>query len=504
MKKIVLTILLLTTLSFSRQHEINLYNFADAVAVHNNAQILISGDIELNSFYFYTKDNEPLPSLEVFKKMLELKGLKLLTSKKGFYFVYDPYRSKQEKEYIDFEDYLKGGNSVGFKSYVEDDITKDKLRYVKLKNNSYLEISDILSNLDKNATYISKDNAVSFLANDEIYSQILEAINSLDEKKLDQITFKITILETDLNNARNLGTELNSLLKVIDRNDLSFFANLISAPYNLTTNVIRSKKDKFYGVLNFLDTNNISKIKSSPFLTAKSNTSVYFSVVENIPYLITNSKYTQSGTSSQNSYEYRDIGLKLSIKPVIFDDYVDFDLIGRTRDDACGEAFDKVARSMGLAYPGGPIIDKLAAKGNPSIEFPRVMLEEDSYDFSFSGLKTAVINYLHHQEQVGGEVIIEYVARSFQDAVIDVLEEKSFRLLKEENLDKLVLAGGVSANSGLRKRLEERAKKEGVKIYYPELKLCTDNAAMIGSAGYYLYKSGKYDQNTYANPNLAL
>lgn len=326
MKKIVLTILLLTTLSFSRQHEINLYNFADAVAVYNNAQILISGDIELNSFYFYTKDNEPTPSLEVFKKMLELKGLKLLTSKKGFYFVYNPYQAKEEKEYIDFEDYISGGNSVGFKSYVEDDITKDKLRYVKLKNNSYLEISDILSNLDKNATYIAKDNAVSFLANDEIYSQILEAINSLDDKKLDQITFKITILETDLNNARNLGTELNSLLKVIDRNDLSFFANLISAPYNLTTNVIRSKKDKFYGVLNFLDTNNISKIKSSPFLTAKSNTSVYFSVVENIPYLITNSKYTQSGTSSQNSYEYRDVGLKLTIKPVIFDDYIDFDL----------------------------------------------------------------------------------------------------------------------------------------------------------------------------------
>ena len=326
MKKIVLTILFLTTFSFCRQHEINLYNFADAVAVHNNAQILISGDIELNSFYFYTKDNEPTPSLEVFRKMLELKGLKLLTSKKGFYFVYDPYRIKQEKEYIDFEDYLKGGNSVGFKSYVEDDITKDKLRYVKLKNNSYLEISDILSNLDKNCTYIAKDNAVSFWANDEIYSQILEAINSLDDKKLDQITFKITILETDLNNARNLGTELNSLLKVIDKSDLSFFANLISAPYNLTTNVIRSKKDKFYGVLNFLDTNNISKIKSSPFLTAKSNTSVYFSVVENIPYLVTNSQYTQSGTSSQNSYEYRDVGLKLTIKPVIFDDYIDFDL----------------------------------------------------------------------------------------------------------------------------------------------------------------------------------
>lgn len=326
MKKIVLILVVFLNLSFSKQHEINLYNFADVVAVHNNAQILISGDIELNSFYFYTKDNEPLPSLEVFKKMLELKGLKLLTSKKGFYFVYNPYQTKEEKEYIDFEDYIKGGNGVGFKSYLEDEITKEKLRYVRLKNNSYIEVQDILSNLDKNCTFIAKDNAVSFLANDEIYSQILESINSLDDKKLDQITFKITILETDLNNARNLGTELNSLLKIIDREDLSFFANLISAPYNLSTNVIRSKKDKFYGVLNFLDTNNISKIKSSPFLTAKSNTSVYFSVVENIPYLVTNSQYTQSGTSSQNSYEYRDVGLKLSIKPVIFDDYIDFDL----------------------------------------------------------------------------------------------------------------------------------------------------------------------------------
>lgn len=325
MKKIVL-ILALLTFSLAKQHEINLYNFADAVATHNNTRILISGDIELNSFYFYTNENEPTPSLEVFRKMLELKGLKLLTSKKGFYFVYSPYQTKEEKDYIDFEDYINGGNSVGFRSYLENEITKEKIRYVKLKNNSYLEVSQILENVDKNCTYIAKDNAVSFLADDDLYSQVLEAINSFDDKKLDQVTFKVTILETDLNNARNLGTELNSLLSIVDKGDLGFFVNLISAPYNLSTNVIRSKKDKFYGVLNFLDTNNISKIKSSPFLTAKSNTSVYFSVVENIPYLVTNSQYTQSGTSSQNTYEYRDVGLKLTIKPIIFDDYIDFDL----------------------------------------------------------------------------------------------------------------------------------------------------------------------------------
>lgn len=185
-------------------------------------------------------------------------------------------------------------------------------------------------------------------------------------------------------------------------------------------------------------------------------------------------------------------------------DYVDFELVGRTRDDAAGEAFDKVARKMGIGYPGGPIIDKLAKEGNDILKFPRVMLEEESYDFSFSGLKTAVINYLHQCEQKGEEFKKEDVAASFQAAVIDVLVEKSFKLANQENLDKIVLAGGVAANQGLRNALEERGKEEGIEIYYPDLKLCTDNAAMIASAGYYTYISGKYDKKAYATPNLGL
>ena len=185
-------------------------------------------------------------------------------------------------------------------------------------------------------------------------------------------------------------------------------------------------------------------------------------------------------------------------------DYVDFTLHGRTVDDAVGEAFDKVARSLGLSYPGGPVVDALAKKGKESIEFPRVMIKEDNYNFSFSGLKTAVLNYLNSTRLRGEEIAVEDVCKSFQEAVVDVLLEKSFRLASEKNMDKIVLCGGVSANSRIREAFEERGSKENIKIFYPELKLCTDNAAMIASAAYYEYRAGKVDEENFANPNLGL
>lgn len=185
-------------------------------------------------------------------------------------------------------------------------------------------------------------------------------------------------------------------------------------------------------------------------------------------------------------------------------DYVDFTLHGRTVDDAVGEAFDKVARSLGLAYPGGPLIDALAKKGKEIIEFPRVMIKEDNYNFSFSGLKTAVLNYLNSTRLRGEEIVTEDVCKSFQEAVVDVLLEKSFRLAREKNMDKIVLCGGVSANSRIREAFEERGREENIKIFYPELKLCTDNAAMIASAAYYEYMAGKVDEENFANPNLGL
>ena len=172
--------------------------------------------------------------------------------------------------------------------------------------------------------------------------------------------------------------------------------------------------------------------------------------------------------------------------------YTDYELVGRTRDDAAGEAFDKVARSIGLPYPGGPHIDRLAKLGDKDrIPLPRVIIDEHTYDFSFSGLKTAVLNYLNQANQRGEELAQEDVAASFQAAVLDVLVDKSFRLAKERKSDKIVIAGGVAANEGLRSMMEERGKIEGIKIYYPSKVLCTDNAAMIGSAGYYNYISGK-------------
>jgi len=187
-------------------------------------------------------------------------------------------------------------------------------------------------------------------------------------------------------------------------------------------------------------------------------------------------------------------------------DYGEYEILGRTRDDAAGEAFDKIARAMNLGYPGGPIIDKLAKEGNKdAINFPRVYLEEDSFDFSFSGLKSAVLNYLNNQKQKDLDIIVEDVAASFQQAVIEVLVNKTLRAAKLKNSNIITIAGGVAANDGLRKLMEEKAKELGIDVKYPSKILCTDNAAMIGCAGYYDYIKGiRSDLDLNAVPNLKL
>lgn len=187
-------------------------------------------------------------------------------------------------------------------------------------------------------------------------------------------------------------------------------------------------------------------------------------------------------------------------------DYNDIEVVGSTRDDAAGESFDKVARKIGLGYPGGPKIDKLAKEGNPqAIDFPRVMLEKGSYDFSFSGLKTAVLNYAHNLEQKGEEINKADLAASFQDAVVDVLVEKSLMFLEETGYKQFAISGGVAANSRLRARMGEELEKRDIKFYYPETILCTDNAAMIAMAGYLDYMDGVRD-DTFMKvyPNLDL
>jgi len=191
---------------------------------------------------------------------------------------------------------------------------------------------------------------------------------------------------------------------------------------------------------------------------------------------------------------------------VIVKEYGEYEIIGRTHDDAAGEAYDKVARAIGLGYPGGPKIDKLAKEGNPeAIAFPRAQVEGCPYDFSFSGLKSAVLNYLHHAEQVGEEINRADVAASFQAAVVDVLVDKTLQAAKEYGIDKVALAGGVASNSALRAGMEAACKKAGKKLYFPSPIFCTDNAAMIGAAAYYEYKKGvRHGLDLNAVPNLKI
>lgn len=186
-------------------------------------------------------------------------------------------------------------------------------------------------------------------------------------------------------------------------------------------------------------------------------------------------------------------------------DYGEYEILGRTRDDASGEAFDKIARAMGLGYPGGPIVDRLAKEGNKNaIDFPRAYLDE-GYDFSFSGLKSAVLNYLNAKKMKNEEIVVEDVCASFQESVVEVLSQKAIKAAKEKGYNTITLAGGVACNSALRYKLTELGKSNDIDIKYPSSVLCTDNAAMIGCAGYYSYMSGRRDDMSLnAVPNLRI
>ncbi len=183
-----------------------------------------------------------------------------------------------------------------------------------------------------------------------------------------------------------------------------------------------------------------------------------------------------------------------------------YQILGRTKDDAAGEAFDKTARVLGIGYPGGPVIEKISKEGNSeAIEFPRPLINEANYDFSFSGLKTAVINYLHRKKQRGEEINKADVAASFQQAVIDVMIAKIVRAVENHQVNSIILSGGVAANQTLRNQLAKALTKYDLPLYTPNLKLCTDNAAMIGSVAYYQYLKGEFSPLTLnAKANLKL
>ncbi|WP_010098014.1 tRNA (adenosine(37)-N6)-threonylcarbamoyltransferase complex transferase subunit TsaD [Ornithinibacillus scapharcae] len=190
---------------------------------------------------------------------------------------------------------------------------------------------------------------------------------------------------------------------------------------------------------------------------------------------------------------------------VLMKEHGNYEVIGETRDDAAGEAYDKVARMLNLPYPGGPHIDRLAAEGEVTIDFPRAWLEEDSYDFSFSGLKSAVINRIHNANQKGETLKQEDIAASFQASVVEVLATKTLKAAKQYQVKQVIVAGGVAANKGLRAELEAKFSETDIPLLIPPLKLCTDNAAMIAAAGTINYEQGRRSaMDLNANPSLTL
>lgn len=191
---------------------------------------------------------------------------------------------------------------------------------------------------------------------------------------------------------------------------------------------------------------------------------------------------------------------------VLVKEYGKYEILGRTRDDAAGEAFDKVARAVGLGYPGGPKVDKLAKEGKPdAIKFPRAHVDGAPYDFSFSGIKSAVLNYINSCEMKHIEINKADLVASFQKAVVDSLVSRAISAAKEYKMDKLAIAGGVASNSALRKAIQEECDKNGIKFFSPSPIFCTDNAAMIGVAAYYEYMSGtRHGWDLNAIPNLKL
>ncbi|CUU74207.1 type II secretion system protein GspD [Campylobacter hyointestinalis] len=304
MKKIIAFLVALALTIQADQIKNNLLEFANIVSSSTQSEILISGDINPLDFYFFTPKETANINLQIFKKMVELQGLRFLKLGSFYYvdkpIIIDENATNKEEE-------------------------PENLYYIKLKNNSHKEIDAMLNQYDKNSTYISQDNAVVFKSTDKIYSEILSYSDNFDNKVAKQVNFKVTILETNLSDLKSRGTEINSLIKGVDSSDFRYFFNLITVPYTQNTNVT-NKSNQFYGVLNFLDTNNITKIKSSPFLVAKNNTEVFFSNVKTIPYLTTSTNITNAQTQQQSNYSYKDVGLKLTLKPIIINDNIDVDI----------------------------------------------------------------------------------------------------------------------------------------------------------------------------------
>ena len=297
---LLLTLLLLSSLH-AEKIDLSLREFASMVASQHNVNILIQQSIEDEKIFFYLGDNNATKvPLTAFSKMLFLKGFNLKKAD-GFYFI----------EQIPAPEPEKPVENV-FYTY-------------QLKNPVAVDVQNFLRSYDLNATnYISSTNAVSFSAPPKRLKEIISAIRSIDVPQ-SQVQFKITVLETSVNELKDRGATLSAYMQTTNSTS-KYFLNLITMPYTATTNVTDNSKSGFYGVLKFLDDNGYTKIKNSPVITARNQTEVSFSSVKNVPYKAGTSSYASSATTSTTSYAYKDVGLKVTIKPIIIEDMVNFDL----------------------------------------------------------------------------------------------------------------------------------------------------------------------------------
>lgn len=296
MKVLIKLLLLLISLSsFIKAETIytDLLNFAELTSKFNNIVIVTDESIDGANYYFIYQKETNL-SLSMFRKMLEAKGL-YLYKKDNFYYITD-------KKLPDYD-----------------------LRRIELNNYVIDDIKGIMNQFEVNATYSITSNSVFFRADDYIYDQIKQTVKHID-KALEQVQFKLTITETNLKDIKDMGTNLQALLKPFNRGDFGYFINLITSPYITNSNIIKDNNTDFFGVLNFLESNGLTKIISSPFLTAKNHTEAYFSTVQNIPYLVSKTEISNAQKEKSDSYEYKDVGLKVKIKPIILKDHIDFDL----------------------------------------------------------------------------------------------------------------------------------------------------------------------------------
>lgn len=293
LKQAILAILFLSSLLRAETIYTDLLNFAQLTSKFNHIAIVTDDSIDESYYYFIYEKETPI-TIPMFRKMLEAKNL-YLYKKDNFYYITDKK--------------LPGLD----------------LRSIKLDNYVLSDVQHIMSNFELNATYSTSSNLVFFRADDHIYDQIQKAIKEID-KPSEQVQFKLTITETNLKDIKDRGTKLQSLLKPLNHGDLAYYINLITSPYTTNSNIIRNDTEGFFGVLNFLDTNGLTKIISSPFLTAKNHTEVYFSTVQNIPYLVSKTEITSTNSQKSDSYEYKDVGLKITLKPIILKDHIDFDL----------------------------------------------------------------------------------------------------------------------------------------------------------------------------------